>query len=212
MPLTSVFFCNSKKTSAGFTLLELLITLTIASILFGVAIPSFFAAIRSNRLTANANQLVSALNYARSEAVKRGVAITIRRVDDKSSTNLGAAANWEDGWDVFLDADANGEFEAGGVVLKTFPGLQTNYTLRGNANLTAFIRFMADGRANAAGYLVLCENSDNNATPEANTSRVIEVNTIGRVSMGMDSNNNQIPERFDPVATNYRVDITTCQP
>jgi type IV fimbrial biogenesis protein FimT len=209
-----------QKTCEGFTLLELMITVTIAAILLGVAIPSFFEAIRSNRLTTNANQLVTAFNVARSESVKRGMSVTVRRVDANSATNLGAGANWEDGWDVFVDRNANGVFNDDGdanpcettnsvlnedCLLKAFPGLQTNYTLRGDANFPAFIRFAPDGRGNATGFFVLCEDSDNNAVPEANTSRLIEVYSVGRASMGVDNDNNQIPERNG-------ADIATCQP
>jgi type IV fimbrial biogenesis protein FimT len=217
MPLASNQSFETKNTSLGFTLLELMITVAIAAILLSVAIPSFFASIRSNRLTTDANQLVTAFNLARSEAVKRGGSVTVRRVDANSSTNLGAAANWEDGWDVFVDQNANGNFNDDGdanlcetapaedCLLKTYPALNGTYTLRGDANFTAFIRYMNNGRSNTAGFFVLCEDSDNNAVPEANTSRVIEVNAVGRVSMGVDANNNQIPERNG-------ADIATCQP
>ncbi|WP_267897511.1 GspH/FimT family pseudopilin [Dyella psychrodurans] len=55
----------------GFTVVELMITLAVATILMVVAIPSFNNMINSNRLTTAANELVGALNAARMEAIKR---------------------------------------------------------------------------------------------------------------------------------------------
>jgi type IV fimbrial biogenesis protein FimT len=198
---------NKLTNDGGFTLLELMIVVSIAAILLGIAIPSFKATIRNNRLTAYANGLVTALNVARSEAVKRGRSVTVRKVDDKSSTNLDAAANWEDGWDVFTDADGDGEFETGDadILIGTYPALNSFYTLRGDGNFADYISYGASGRSHASGIFVICDDSDGLATPAANTSRLIMVNTVGRVSMGIDTDNTQIPE-------NGGADLATCTP
>jgi type IV fimbrial biogenesis protein FimT len=218
MPLVEKHTITNK---AGFTLLELMIVVAIAAILMGIAIPSFMEAIRSNRLTTYANELVTALNLARSEAVKRGLTVAVRRVDNLSSTNLGAGANWEDGWDVFVDLNGNGSFNDDGdgtlcelniqnvliedCLLKTYTALRASYTLRGDANFTASVTYMPSGRSNSNGIFALCDDSDGLATPSANTSRLLIVNQVGRVSMGVDTDNNQIPE-------NAGVDLATCNP
>lgn len=54
----------------GFTMVELMITIVIAAILTAIAVPSFRNIILSNRLTSTANDIVSALNVARMEAIK----------------------------------------------------------------------------------------------------------------------------------------------
>ena len=69
---------NQPEYNSGFTLIELMVTIAIAAILLGIAIPSFTETIASNRLTTNANALVTALNFARSEAVKRGIQVTVQ--------------------------------------------------------------------------------------------------------------------------------------
>ena len=56
----------------GFTLLELMVTLAVLVILITVGIPAFADLVQNNRITAQTNELVSALNVARAEAVKRG--------------------------------------------------------------------------------------------------------------------------------------------
>jgi type IV fimbrial biogenesis protein FimT len=182
---------------SGFTLVELMITVSIAGILMAMAIPSFNSTIRSNRLTTYTNELVASLNLARSEAVKRGVSVTVRKVDNNSFTNLSAAANWENGWDVFTDADSDGNYEAGDILIRTYAPLQSSYTLRGNNNFTNFIQYTSSGISNNIGSFVICDNNDGNNTPEANTSRLITVNAIGRPHLGVDSDNDGIPEKDD---------------
>ncbi len=195
--------------SSGFTLAELIITIAIAGILAGIAIPSFTSIITSNRLTAYANDLVTALNVARSEAIKRGLSVTVRQVDDQSSTDKGAGANWEDGWDMFTDANSDGSFSAGDELLKTYSSLASSYTLRSN-NFSNFIRFTPSGQSNTNGSFIICDDSDGNGIPEANTSKLIAVNAIGRVRMGLDTNNDGIPNT-DATAS-AASNITSCTP
>lgn len=73
------------QSSRGFTLIELMITVAILAILLGIGVPSFVDFIRNNRASTQANELATALNLARSEAVKRGLPVTLRSP---------AAPNW----------------------------------------------------------------------------------------------------------------------
>jgi type IV fimbrial biogenesis protein FimT len=65
-------------TIRGFTLVELMITLAVAAVLLTVAVPSFQAVFQNNRLVSQVNELVTAINLARNEAIKRGVNVTLR--------------------------------------------------------------------------------------------------------------------------------------
>ncbi len=191
----------------GFTLIELLVTVSIAAILMTIGIPSFNAVIRSNRLTTINNEFVSALNFARSEAVKRGASVTVRKLDGNSSTGSGASTsvNWESGWEVFTDADSDGNFETGDTLLRIHGALPTGYSLRGNNNISNFIRFTSRGQTNTNGSFFLCYQGGN-ATPSPYTARLLIINPVGRVRVGVDTNDDGIPN--DSSGSN----MSTCTP
>ncbi|MBK8161878.1 MAG: GspH/FimT family pseudopilin [Gammaproteobacteria bacterium] len=90
-----------KKAHTGFTLIELLIALTIGGLLLGLAVPSFTNMMRNNRLTTEANNLVTAFNIARSEAINRRGTITVCPSTNQTSCN---GDSWDDGWIVLVDA------------------------------------------------------------------------------------------------------------
>lgn len=71
----------------GFTLIELLVTVAILAILLGLAVPSFRSLIENNRTQTAANNLTGALQFARSEAIKRGVATQICRRNGNACAN-----------------------------------------------------------------------------------------------------------------------------
>jgi type IV fimbrial biogenesis protein FimT len=171
----------------GFTLIELMTTIGVVALTVTLAMPSMKTAIRNNRLAGAANQFVSALSLARSESVKRGMHVTV----GKTSTN------WEQGWRVFTDNSTYGTFDGSDEVIRVYPALPASYTLRGNNNVSNYISFLASGESNQLGSFALCDNSDGRNTPQSGTSRLIIVNRVGRVRLGIDSDHNGIPEDDD---------------
>ena len=81
----------------GFTILELMVTIAIAGILMAVALPSYQTMVKNNCLTTSANSLVSSLQRARSEAIKRRSDVTM----------AATGGDWGAGWNVTLDEDRN---------------------------------------------------------------------------------------------------------
>lgn len=75
------------KRAQGFTIIELMITLTVAAILLAIAIPSFNYLTVSSKLTTTANALVNVLGTARSEAIKRNAFLCVNQT---SSDNPGS--------------------------------------------------------------------------------------------------------------------------
>ncbi len=81
----------------GFTLVELMVTITVLAIVVGVAAPSLAAFIQSNRVAGNANSMVSALNFARSEAVSRAESVRFCPVNE-SQDGCSGSDDWSAGW------------------------------------------------------------------------------------------------------------------
>jgi type IV fimbrial biogenesis protein FimT len=192
---------NLPEHSFGFTLMELMVTIAIAGILLGVAIPSFTSLISSNRLTTYANELVTALNFARSEAIKRGQPVTIKH-------NGNTSGDWSSGWTIFTDLHGDGTLDVadGDNLLRTYAALPASFTLRGT--YMDYIVYQALGTS-ANGSFIVCDSSDHNNIPEANTSRLIIV-FMGRVRMGLDANNDGIPNTNNTATA--ASNITSCIP
>lgn len=151
------------KLSRGFTLIEMMVTITISAILLTVVAPNMRNFIVSNRLTSNANEIIGALGLARSEAVRRNqrvvfcaVAATNGVPDTSGCVNPGTAS-WA-GWMIFEDTQpANGARDAGEEVIRAgvFPGGTTQVlassNLRDASKGNALIDFRPDGIAKPHG-------------------------------------------------------------
>jgi type IV fimbrial biogenesis protein FimT len=79
----------------GFTLIEMLVAVAVTVILATIAIPSFRNASLSSQLRSAANDFIASANFARSEAIKRGAAVTMCVSADGSTC---IAGRWEQGW------------------------------------------------------------------------------------------------------------------
>ncbi|MBU6955321.1 GspH/FimT family pseudopilin [Hahella sp. HN01] len=151
----------------GFTLIELMVVLTILAIALAFGLPSMGYIIDSNRLTSSTNELVGALNFARSEAVKRGRTIRIAA----SSGGTG----WQGGYRVWIDTDNDGSYDAGEEQLRIFDAFKDETTATGPA---AAISFSGSGFASGATSIKLCSGNKNIAT-----GRKVDVSSAGRVTI-----------------------------
>lgn len=121
-----------KRKASGYTLLEILVTIAVVAIVASLAVPSFQNMIATQRVRSAANDLVAALNFARSEAVKRNRVVTV---------TPGAA--WTAGWTITY-VDSGGTTQT----LQTHEAFE-GVTLISSPAATA-ISYRADGRRNSA--------------------------------------------------------------
>ncbi len=135
-----------KTSTSGFTLVELMVIIAMATILFTMAIPSFTSMVRNTRLATQANEFVSDLNLARSEAIKRGERVRVcKSADGTTCTGDGA---WTQGWIV--------EVEGSGELLRARGILREGLALTGNQKVANSVIYRPDGSTANNGSITLC--------------------------------------------------------
>lgn len=122
------------KVCRGFTLLELMVTIAVVAILATVGVPGFRDLIQNNRVTTQTNEIVNALAFARTEAIKRGRAVEVDIVDGNPGWSATVA---------FAETD--------GEVLRVFDRTRSGILIDGPVKIT----FAPTGSATAAGSVFL---------------------------------------------------------
>ena len=130
---------HSTKFSEGITLIEVIVVVAIAAILSMVAAPSFVSMTQRFRIITAASGFVGDLRFARSEAVRQGLPVTICASTD--SATCSASAAWQSGWIVFADPLANLTVAKR---LKVRPAMSNGDTALPNTGI-ASISFNRDG-------------------------------------------------------------------
>ena len=137
---------------SGFNLLELMITLLIGGMVLGFGIPSFSQFIKSNRMAAAANDLVTSIHAARTEAVKRRQTVTICASSNWSDANpdcdLGGGAA---GWIVFFDANSDVSVNGGDTVIIAHAPLAEGITFAIDPASVPYVQYGGNGFPRTAG-------------------------------------------------------------
>jgi type IV fimbrial biogenesis protein FimT len=158
--------------SQGFTLIELMTAITVLAVLIGLGIPSFREIIRNNHISSQTNNFVGALNYARSEALKRSNPVSVCSSTDGAT--CAASTDWSTGWIVFADPNANGALDGAEIALQTWPATAAGITL--NSTTRTFVRYSASGVSSGTETFDLLEPGCT-----GDYARQITISTTGRI-------------------------------
>ena len=155
----------------GFTLIELIVTVSIAAILAAVAAPSFTKFIDESRDRAVVQQLLKSLIAARSEAVVRGTTVTVSAI----------SGNWANGWQSWIDNNSNGSYDDGESIQKS-TAVNASATITGDRGGTAVssVAFTRDGFLNDSAAIAISYRTSPEYCPR---DRNISVSLTGQVSI-----------------------------
>ncbi len=168
-----------RQAQRGVTLIELMIVVSIAALLLMISAPSFNESIRRNRIQSQLGDMASTVSYARSEAVVRGVPVSICASNNGANC---AGGSWEDGWIVFAD-DGNGATAGNGIL----DGLEQVLRIHGaaparvvmsarNFPSATSITFISSGRmsVDTGGTFLVCDERG------VNDAQALVVNVSGQ--------------------------------
>lgn len=168
-----------QRSNMGFTLIELMVVLTVMTVLLGLAVPAMTEVMVSGELATFSNSFLSNLYLARGEAIKRNARVVLcKSAAGLSCTNDG---NWEQGWIVFHDANNNAALDSSETIIHREQALPLNLRLVGNINVEHYVSYSHVGTtklisgAFQAGMLTLCRQSSSSGE-----ARHIIISSTGR--------------------------------
>ena len=164
---------------AGASLVEVLTVVAVAAVLAGSAGVALQDVGRTAKLSGHTYRLLSELNLARSEAIKRNARVVLcKSADGEACTRSGG---WEQGWIVFHDANNNATREEGEAIIRRSEGGLARFRIVGNETVARYVSFSPFGGARLtsgafqAGTITLCQESAGPAE-----GRQLVINAVGR--------------------------------
>lgn len=136
---------------AAFTLIELLVTLMVLCIILVLAIPALSTMLMNNRLHANTDLLINALNYARGTALNESMSVIVCPLGTLNATSCGNS--WRAGWIVLTQP-----ISGANTLLQSQQSTSSDPVL--SANVTSIL-FDAHGLTTTQGNFIFCDSRGN---------------------------------------------------
>ena len=172
------------KHNAGFTLVEMMITLVVVTILLSAAVPSVSTFIKNNRITSRMNSIITDLHFARSQAVSSGATIIICRSADPAATSPscgGTQQVWTGGYLIFADdgTHANTVYDAGtDTLLRRGQAATQEVEMHTNITWDNNLRFTYSGATDKNGSAAVMTICDDRGTGHGREIKVMPSGTV----------------------------------
>lgn len=168
--------------------------MVIVVILMAIGVPSYKYVTTDNRMSTEVNELLGDLQYARSEAVREGQAITVcaqaTATSSPSCAGVGATA-WQNGWVIFSDLNNDQTIDTGDPVLRVqsaFVGGDTFVASGAGANNLGAFTFNRSGFVNQMGASTVTVTLKDPTTTDVYT-RCLYVTLAGMLSVQTNAQN-----------------------
>jgi type IV fimbrial biogenesis protein FimT len=159
----------------GFTLMELMTAIAVLGVLTAVAVPSFTNMINRNRLASQSNELLGAIRYARTEAIRSNGRVTFCGADSADAATTDECAEGVQPYWVVIGSAGGAEQQLRSFAVKEPLQISTDLEQ---------ISFSADGLARdpatqalVAGEITVCLATSN----PAQNKRVLNIASGSRV-------------------------------
>ena len=179
--MESKFACPRFRQS-GVTLVELMITVTIAGILLGMGVSSYKYVTKSNRASGEINALLGDMQFSRYEAVKEGLPVTICPAASTSATTCNATSSWQGGW-IVLSNPLSGSGGVATVLRRQAPFSSFGSTDTLASGTTQSVVFNREGFASGLGGVITFTLHDANSN--ASYTRCLVLGVSGVMQTGL---------------------------
>lgn len=167
---------------AGVTLVELMVALTMISIVMTLGIPSFQQIMRANRMIAVNNSLLGSLYLSRSHAIKQNVRVTVCK--SANGSECAAAGGWEQGWIAFTDLDNDAAYDGAGedlIAVQNEP--LSGLVMVGDTSVSNYVSYVPRGNTESidgdiqAGEITTCSETG------SHLGRSLRISPTGRLEV-----------------------------
>ena len=149
------FRAQPRRAQAGYSIFDLMVTSAVAGVL-GFGAVGMNGVIQDTRMTAQINQLMGHLNLARSEAIKRGITVTLCKSENGSGCATGS--EWHKGWIIFVDNNVNREIDDGETLLQIEQPLEAiALNFAGALNHDRYVTYKPNGMVEPNGTFTFCD-------------------------------------------------------
>jgi type IV fimbrial biogenesis protein FimT len=131
-----------KRRTRGFTLMELMITVSLAAVILGIGVPAFRDFGMNGRLTGAANEMLVTLITARNEAVRRQTRTSFCSSATPDGTLAICDAAATQGFISFVDLNGNCQREAGEEIVSS---MVSHTEIKQRDNLATCIGYEPNG-------------------------------------------------------------------
>jgi type IV fimbrial biogenesis protein FimT len=174
------------RSQRGFTLYELLITVFLAGIILGLGVPNLLEFARNNRMSAAANDMITAILLARNEAVTGRLPVTLCASPNPLDNAPDCDADLSDsdtqgGYFVWIDEDGDAVLDAGERIIRQ-QGEPEDIAVFADSGFITFDRngYLANPNTSASAVLFCDARGNTVAAGSLSAARGVQIDPLGR--------------------------------